>query len=132
MDFRNPGVIQQGIRATPGVTPSPNSKPLGAKTGAPPRTQFYNRPIGPAATQLVAGTAENRVAILTAPLIGFTVFIGMPGVTPLTGLALPPGLNYEAILPGLQELWAVTDSPVPVAVQVQVAPVLMAERERET
>jgi hypothetical protein len=139
MAFDNPAIV--GVRATPGFVPAPNSKPLGSKTGAPPRTQFYSRPVIPATmlgqgggspTQIVAGTAENRVAILTAPLIGFTVYIGGSGVTPQNGLALTPGLNYEAILPGLQELFAVTDAPVFVPLQVQVAPVLMAERERET
>lgn len=127
------------VRATPGYQPAPNSEPLGAMTGAPPRTQFYSRPIIPASqlgaaggspTLIVAGTAPNRVAILTAPLIGFTVYIGDAGVTPQNGLALTPGLNYEAVLVGLQELYAVTDAPVFVPLQIQVAPVLMAERER--
>jgi hypothetical protein len=128
-----------GTRATPGFVPAPNSEPLGSLTGAPPRTQFYSRPVIPAAsigvngaepTLIVAGMAPNRVAILTAPLIGFTVYIGDAGVTPQNGLALTPGLNYEAVLVGLQELYAVTDAPVYVPLQIQVAAVLMAERER--
>lgn len=123
--------VSLGIRATPGYVPAPNSEPLGSITGAPPRTQFYSRPIAPGLpTLIVPGTAPNRVAIITAPLIGFNVFIGDAGVTPQNGLALTPGLNYEAILVGLQELYACTDSPVTVPLQIQVAPVLMAERER--
>lgn len=121
-----------GVRATPVFQPAPNSEPLGSLTGAPPRTQFYSRPIIPGLTptQIVVGAAPNRVAILTAPLIGFNIFIGDAGVSVRNGLALTPGLNYEAILVGLQELFACTDSPVAVPLQVQVAAVLMAERER--
>jgi hypothetical protein len=135
-----PGVV--GVRATPAFVPAPNSVPVGALTGVPPRTQFYSRPVIPASmlstadqgnspTLIVASLAANRVAILTAPLVGFTIFIGDAGVTPQSGLALPPGLTYETILPGLQDLYAVTNAPVYLQLQIQVAGVLMAERQRE-
>lgn len=139
-NFGNPGpAASSGVRATPNFVPAPNSEPLGAITGAPPRTRLYSRMVatqasvgvnGGEATQVVTGTANNRLAILTAPLVGWSIYIGDSGVTPDTGLQLTPGLAYEVILPGLQELYAVTDAPVPIALQVQVASVLMAERER--
>lgn len=128
-----------GVRSTPNFQPAPNSQPLGALSGAPPRTHFYSRPVIPASavgvnrqeqTRIVLGTPENRVAILTAPLVGWTIYIGDSGVSPQTGLALPPGLAYEVILPGLQDVYAVTDAPVYLSLQVQIAPVLMAERQR--
>lgn len=133
----NPNPILPGVRATPGYEPAPNSEPLGANTGAPPRTLLYSRPVAPAAagappTLIVSATPENRVAIITAPDVGFNVFIGNSGVTPATGLALTPGLNYEVVLPGLQELFAVTDSPTFLRVQIQVAAILLAERQRAT
>lgn len=134
----NPGAGIPGVRATPNVyEPAPNAEPVGANTGAPPRTQFYSRLVVPAVgakepTLLVAGTPENRVALITAPDVGFTVYIGDAGVSPLNGTPLTPGLNYEAILPGLQPLFAVTDAPVFLRVGVQVAIVLAAERQRKT
>ncbi len=101
-------------------------------TGAPVRTRLYSQPIaaGTKQTMIVTGTKENRVAILLAPIVGFYVFIGDAGVGVRNGFQLPPGQPYEVILPGLQELFAVTNSPVSLQLQIQVAPVLMAERER--
>ncbi|OHD23639.1 MAG: hypothetical protein A2Y38_01420 [Spirochaetes bacterium GWB1_59_5] len=140
MTVGNPAPGFPGVRTTPGFEPAPNAEPLGALTGAPPRTKFYSRPVIPAvavgvggneATQIVDGTAANRVAVLLAPDVGFTIFIGPSGVSPATGLALPPGQPYEAILVGLQDLYAVSNAPVWLPLQVQVAPVLMAERERK-
>lgn len=140
--FGNPGpVIQGGLRATPGQMPAPNSEPLGARTGAPPRVEFYSTLVipfaavgsnGVEATQIVPPTPPNRVVVLTPPLVQFTVYIGKSGVSPQNGLALTPGLNYEALLVGLQELYAVTDAPVYLPLQIQISPVLFAERERKT
>lgn len=133
----SPGLIP-GVRATPNVyEPVPNAEPAGANTGAPPRTRLYSRLVAPASTRkptlIVAGTPENRIAIITSPAIGFTVFVGdSAGVTPLDGLPLPPGLNYEIPLPGLQDLYAVTNSPAYVRVGVLVSIVLAAERQRPT
>lgn len=138
--FGNPSPNIVGIRATPTQMPAPNSEPLGSRTGAPPRVRFYSTLVVPYAavganvepTQIVPPTPPNRVAILTAPQVGFTIYIGDSGVTPSNGLALTPGLNYEALLVGLQELYAVTDAPVWLSLQIQVSPVLFAERERKT
>jgi hypothetical protein len=119
-----------GVRASPNFQPTPNSVPQGAMTGAPIRTQLFSRPINAQPTQIVIGTKENRVAILLAPVVGFTIFIGDSSVNERGGFALPPGQTYEVILPGLQELYAITNAPVTLQLQIQVAPVLMAERER--
>ncbi len=124
------GPLIAGVRATPGLIPTPNSEPTGYLTGAPVLTRFFGATVMTASQQIVEGAANNRVVILLAPIIGFTVFIGAAGVTPGTGLALPPGQPYEALLPGLQELHACTDAPTPLRVQVQVASVLFAERQR--
>ncbi len=122
-----------GTRATPSF-PTPNSEPTGYLTGAPVRTRFYSTSVAPVSsrgqTHIVPGVPNNRVVILTAPLVGFRIYIGESGVTPANGLALPPGLAYEVLLPGLQDLYAVTDAPVYLTVQVQVASVLLAERQR--
>jgi hypothetical protein len=139
--FGNPGPGVVGVRATPNMVPAPNSEPLGAKTGAPPHVRFYSTLVipfsaigvrGAEPTQIVPPTPPNRVVILTAPLVAFTIYIGDSGVSPTTGLALTPGLNYEALLVGLQELYAVTDAPVYLPLQIQISPVLFAERERKT
>ena len=96
----------------------------------PPRTQYYKRDITEAALQIVLGTSENRIVLLTAPLVGFTIWIGDASVNPEIGLALTPGLAYSTALIGLQDLYAVTDLPVPISLQIQVSIVLMAERQR--
>ena len=69
---------------------------------------------------------------LTAPHVGFAIYIGDSGVSPANGLALPPGRDYVVQLVGLQELYAVTDAPVYLPLQIQVSPILFAERERKT
>lgn len=128
-------------RATPSYQPVPNSTPAGANTGAPPRTKFYSRVVIPASavgtpgannvpSRIVDGTPENRTAYLTAPNNSGTVYIGDAGVTPETGVALVPGIPYPASLPGLQDLYAVTDAPTYVRVGVQVAIVLASEQAR--
>ncbi|MBV8721699.1 MAG: hypothetical protein JO277_06095 [Candidatus Eremiobacteraeota bacterium] len=136
----NPGPGIVGVRATPAFTPTPNNEPMGALTGAPVRTTLRSYQIIPAsavgqggreATLIVPPTASNRVAILLAPLVAFRIYIGGSGVTPQTGFALPQGQPYETILPGLQEIYAVTDAPIYLALQVQVAPILYAEQQRK-
>lgn len=138
MPFGNPGPGNPSARSSPAFRPVPNSEPAGALTGAPPRTTHYSRPVVPAsavaasggATQIVPGTPENRVAILLAPLNAWAIYIGGAGVTPGNGYQLPRGQPYEVPLPGLQELFAVTDAPIYLPLQVQISIVLMAEQQR--
>jgi hypothetical protein len=134
-------LVAAGVRAQPGVAPAPNSQPAGARTGAPPRTKLYSRQVMPfsalgtnsnEATLIISGTPENRVSILTAPLVGFRIYIGDSGVSPQTGLALPPGLAYDVPLVGLQDVYAVTDAPVYLPLQILISIVLMAEQQRPT
>lgn len=137
----NPGpLIAAGVRATPAFSPTPNSVPLGALTGAPVRTIFRSYQIIPAsavgvggneATLIVPPTAANRVISLLAPAVNFRIFIGDSGVSPGVGLALPAGQPYETIIPGLQGVYAVTDAPVFLVLQVQIAPILYAEQQRK-
>jgi hypothetical protein len=137
-DLANPAPGLPGVRATPNVyEPAPNAEPVGANTGAPPQTQFTSRLVVPASvgkgpTQLVGPSPENRVALITAPAVGFTVYIGDASVTPDTGLPLTPGIPVEALLVGLQPLYAVTDAPVYLRVGLQISIVLAAERQRKT
>lgn len=135
------GGSRAGSRSTPNQVPAPNSEPLGAKTGAPPHVRFYSTLVipfsaigvrGAEPVQIVPPTPPNRIVTLTAPHVGFTIYIGDSGVSPATGLALPPGRDYQAQLVGLQELYAVTDAPVYLPLQIQVSPILFAERERKT
>lgn len=136
----DPGPLIGGSRHTPGYQPTPNSEPQGALTGAPVRTIFRSYQIIPAsavgatgneATLIVPGTAGNRVISLLAPNVNFRIFIGDSGVTPLTGFALPPGQPYETVIPGLQDIFAVTDAPVYMRLQVQIASILFAEQQRK-
>jgi hypothetical protein len=128
-----------GTRSTPGVTPVPNSEPVGAMSGAPPHTRFFNVQVIPFSaaqsknaqpSQVVQSTRENRVALLTAPAVGFLIYVGDTGVSPARGMALIPGTVTEIILVGGQDLYAVTDAPCFLALQVQISIVLMAEQER--
>lgn len=127
-----------GSRSTPAYSPTPNNVPVGANTGAPPRTRFYSRQVIPSSavggrdepTKIVEGTSENRSVTLLAPVNSGTVYIGDAGVTPATGFALPEGLAFVAFLVGLQDLYAVTDSPTYTQIQVQVAVILAAEQAR--
>ncbi len=114
-----------------------NSVPLGSQTGAPPNTQLKGYQVvpygavgrGQSPTLIVEADRANRVAIITAPFVGFSVYVGTAGVKP-GDLSIPPGLPYEVILPGGQELYAVTDAPVYLPLRVQIAAVLVGERER--
>ncbi len=123
-----------GGRATPGFEPSPNSEPLGAKQGVPPRVLFRSLPVTREASEVVLGTPENRVVTLTAPTLGgWRIAIGgAPGLTFQNGNVLPPGIPVTLQLVGLQKLFAITDAPVPLPLQLVVAPILMAERQRLT
>jgi hypothetical protein len=121
-----------GFRPTPGYHPTPNGEPTGYKTGAPVYTKFFSLQIPPGkATEIVPGTAENRIVTITAPALSFKVFIGTTGVTVNRGLQLPAGLAYQALLPGLQALYAATDAPVVLTLQIQVATILASDQQRE-
>lgn len=128
------GAPPAGLRAQPNVVPVPNTVPAGVQTGAPPRVQFISRLVAPGvlkkATLIAAGTPENRVVTLTPPSVGFTIFLGDADVTPMNGMALPAGQAFDVPLVGLQELWAVTDSPVYLRVTGLISIVLMAEQGR--
>jgi hypothetical protein len=130
----DPGMngVFPGTRVTPGYQPTPNSEPMGSITGTQVRTRLYSFPIlaGALPVMIVQGTRENKVALITPPSVGFTVYVGDAGVSPLTGMALIPGTANEIVLGGFQEVYAVTDAPVLLRVQIQVAPILLAERER--
>lgn len=138
--FGDPGAGQALAAATPGSIAGAqvNSLPLGSLTGAPPRTQLRGYQIvpygalgsGQQATRIVEPDLQNRVIILTAPFVAFNIWIGDSGVKP-GDFSLPPGLPYEVILPGRQPLYAVTDAPVYLPLRVQIASILMGERERK-
>jgi hypothetical protein len=118
--------------------------PLGAYTGAPPRASFRTAQVVPfsfvqqvsqgissQATKIVDGERASRSILLTAPFVGFSIFIAEdPTVRPGTGLRLPPGLPYPLELPGGQALYAVTDAPVYLSLSVQVTPLMVGDRER--
>jgi hypothetical protein len=138
-DGPNLGLIP-GARLTPTWQPTPNSEPAGALTGAPIRTIFRSYQIIPAsavgvggneATQIVPPTASNRLIVMLAPAVNFRIYIGESGVSPNTGFALPVGQPYDAILPGLQGLYAVTDAPVYLKLSVQISIILAAEQQRK-
>jgi hypothetical protein len=114
-----------------------NSEPLGALTGAPPRSRLFTLQIIPASanrqpTLIAPAFRQNRVIVLTAPLVGFGIYVGDAGVTPNTGLVLTPGLPYDIIIPGLQPLYAVTDAPTYLPLQIQDSPLLVGDKERRT
>lgn len=135
-----PGLISTGLAAVSGAPTafSPGARPLGWLTGAPPRSLFRSFPVIPFSavgpfrepTLVVEGFRTSRVAVFTAPVIGFRIFIGESGVRPGLGLVLPPGQPYEVIIPGNQQIYAVTDAPTYVPLQIQVSAILMGDRER--
>lgn len=114
----------------PGV--QPNSAPLGSLTGAPPPTQMRTLQVSPGTTPILVVPPEraSRVITLTAPFVGFSIYVGGSGVK-TTDHALTPGLPYDVVLPGNQELYAVTDAPVSLTLRLQIAPVLTGDRERK-
>ena len=110
----------------------PFSKPLGAYTGAPTQTQLVNSLVGAGIvpTCIVPSTRENRFVTLTAPLVAFTVFVGGAGVSLNQGTALTPGLPYEISLPGNQAIYAVSNCPIALRLQIQIAAALAGDLER--
>jgi hypothetical protein len=113
----------------------PFSVPLGHYTGAPPQTLLKNELVSPASgatpSCIVSATRENRFVTLTAPLVGFLIYVGDSSGASLTqGIALPPGIPYEITLPGNQALYAVTDAPVYLRVRIQVAAAISGDLER--
>jgi hypothetical protein len=112
----------------------PNAQPLGALTGAPPPTVIKVVQILPATalgapTLIVPPTRDSRVVSLLAPFVGFSIFIGKSGVK-VGDLSLPPGLPWDIVLPGFDEMYAVTDAPVFLPLRVQIASILIGDRER--
>ena len=127
-------LVRTALGAQPGgAIRQPNGAPLGARTGAPVRTVIKTINIAPgtAPTQVVDGTRENRIIILTAPFVGFTIFVGDSGVDTTKGYGLVSAIGHEFVLPGFQEMWAVSDSPTFLMLRVQIAPILIGDTERE-
>lgn len=112
--------------------PQPFSRPLGSYTGAPTQTQLTNNLVGAgnAATCIVPLTRENRFVTLVAPLVAFTIYIGTAGVSINSGHALTPGLPYEISLPGNQALYAVSNCPVALRLNIQIAAAMVGDLER--
>lgn len=120
-----------GVRLQPGYTPAPNSEALGSLTGAPVRPRYFSMAIPAGQTVLVAPpTRDNRVVFITTPNVGFSVYVGDDGLTTNNGMVLPSGQQEEFPLVGFQGLYALTDAPVLLRVQVAITPILLAERER--
>jgi hypothetical protein len=133
-----------GVVATSPSGGQIGSRPLGFRTGAPPRTSLRAIQVIPFVavgkviqgqaqqpTRLVENDAASRSVVLTAPFVGFSIYVsGDSDVQPGNALRLPPGLPYEIPLVGHQGLYAVTDSPVYLTVNVQVAAYLVGDRER--
>ena len=135
----DPSVPSQ-TAADPRLGRQPFSQPLGQLTGAPPRTQLTQIRVTPIVnaggivqvpTLIVPDTRENRFITLLAPFINFSVYVSaQANFNVLSALALPVGQPYEVALPGFQKLYAVTDSPVFVALQIQIAPAIASDTER--
>jgi hypothetical protein len=141
------GVAAAGGPANDGgyLVPNPNaqvgSEPLGNLTGAPPWVTFRTYQIIPEVglannggpTLVVPSERASRLVTFTAPLVGFTIFIGDSGVRANpggSGLALPAGLPYQIPIPGNQTVHAITDAPVFLTLRVQIGPLLAGDRER--
>lgn len=126
--------LSKKIQSSPPYQPEPNSQPLGAGTGAPPRVIVRALMISPfgapgGATLVVEPSRASRIATFTAPLVGFSIFIGDAGVK-VGDFSLPPGLPYDIPLPGFQELYAVTDAPVLLSLKMVISPILVGDLER--
>jgi hypothetical protein len=124
-----------GVRHTPGYQPTPNSEPLGSETGAPPRPRWFSMQVAPYGTKnapvlIAPETRDNRIVTVVSPSVGFTVYVGDAGVSPLNGYALSPGVSDDFALVGFQSLYAVTDAPVFLRLQIKIFSILLAERER--
>lgn len=137
-------LIDTGVRAQssgPGPFPfGPNGAPLGSATGGAPATTLRTYQVIPSAlvggsanqqaTRIVMRSRENRVVVFTAPIVGFSIYIGDAGLTTQTGMALTPGIPYDVVLPPDQEIYALTDAPTYLPLRVQVSAILVADRER--
>ena len=118
----------------------PGGRPLGYATGAPPRTQLFQVNVTPQvnalgvaqqATLIVPETRENRFVTLIAPTIAFAILISVgTSFNALSSFTLPPLIPYEVSLAGNQAIYAMTTSPVFVAIQVQIAPAIASDTER--
>ena len=132
------GVATAVLNPSVGQTGQVNSAPLGSATGAPPWARQQQLQIIPfaainnrqGATLVGERNRQNRVLTFQAPSVGFTVWIGDSGVKPGVGLALPAGVPYDIIIPGGQEVYAITDAPVYLPVQVFAGPLLIGDKER--
>ncbi len=123
-----------GARATPNFSPAPNSVPAGALTGVPAATRMYARQLTGEAQQIVMATPENRIVTLTAPLLGWNVYVGTDSSVQASGnsgIQIPNGQPFPITLTGTMDLWAITDAPIRVPLQILVSIILMAERQRE-
>jgi hypothetical protein len=132
------------VATSPSNGPQIGSRPLGWRTGAPPRTILRASQVIPfaavgkqaqgraqQATQIVEADTASRSVVLTAPFVGFSIYVsGDSDVQPGNALRLPPGLPYEIPLVGHQGLYAVTDAPTYLTLNVQVAVYLIGDRER--
>ena len=130
----NPSAAEFSIAPGPGLG-QVGAEVLGSLTGAPPYTKTAKLLIAPfdgnrEPARIVAAHRQSRVITLSAPVVGFTIFVGGSDVQPGVGIALPPLIPYDFILPGYQELYAVTDAPVFLPLQLQIAPLLIGDRER--
>lgn len=118
----------------------PGGVPLGHYTGAPPRTQLFQVNVTPIVnalgvvqppTLIVPETTANRFVTLTAPLIAFAVLVSPAAdFKAASSFTLTVAIPYEISLPGNQALYAVTTSPVFVAIQVQIAAAIASDTER--
>jgi hypothetical protein len=128
------------VASDPRTARQPFSQPLGALTGTPTRTRFLQVLVTPLVngagvrqppTLIVEATRENRFVILTAPLMNFRIFINSEANLSLLGsLSLPSGLPFEIPLPGNQALYAVTNAPVFLPLQIQIAAAIASDTER--
>ena len=134
LSFGDPSLATQ-VAADLTLRPQPNSKPLGYYQGAPPQTRFSAALVKPAVfgrepTCIVMSTRENRIVTVTAPLVPFRIFVGSASVSVSQGTALTPGIPYEISLPGDQGLYAVTNAPVYLRLEVQIAAAMAGDLER--
>ena len=138
MGFGSPvgaALIEAGVGVQPRMASQPGSQPIGGDTGAPMHTVTTTKLVAPSGaaggpTQVVGPDRASRVVTLIAPNVAFSIFVGDAGVK-ITDMALPGGgLPYDIVLPGLQELYAVTDSPTFLSLRIQIAPLLIGDRER--
>lgn len=122
------------VGTSTGSGPQVNSLPMGALTGAPPRVFFRTVQIKPISTGeptlVVLAERQSRSVTLISPLVGFPILFGGSDVGSGGGIALPAGLPYDFLLPGGQEIYAVVDGPIYLPLRVQIAALLIGDRER--